>query len=670
MTVMFASEQKSILNKSGIKLKILTEEKVSQIAERAIDVDTLSDDQLVEFLEIANAAYRGGVRIISDEDYDHIYIDSLRNRDPKHPFLGAVEPEAAFAGKKVELPVQMLSTKKAYSHQEINKWIKSLQKSARKIDIDDEKLSILITPKLDGFAAYDDGEHLYTRGDGRRGTDVTRVFYRGLVVGGDGERGHGAGEIVVKTEYFEKYLSKYFDNSRNFQAAILAEKKEDVRVQRAIDEKAAIFMPFSQLPSWEGSISELIDNFDNVVAKVWAYVDYDVDGVILEVTDETLKKYLGSTRHHHSWQMAYKKNIEKAEVKILRVVHQTSRSGRVNPVVEIEPTRLSGATIRRVSAHHYKMVKDKGIGPGAVIELVRSGLVIPKIEKVIKPSEPIIPKTCPSCHVGLIWNGDYRCCPNTMECPAQIENTMEHYFKTLGNIDGFGAKTISKLYKNGVRTVWQIYQMKVDNFQQMKCEKEDAETKKIINCFGPVQSKNMRDQLNRSRLDPIEDWRFLASFGVFRMGGGNCEKLLCCYRLLDVFELDESKIAEVEGFAKVTAKAIVTGLKKIRKQFMMLYESGFNLQITPLLSELKEAGVISNISGKKVVFTGAMTSGKRTEMEADARKLGAKVSSSVSKKTHYLVAGENVGQKKIDAAKSKGVTVISEKQYLQLIRRE
>lgn len=666
---MFTKEQKNILNTSGIKLNNLTEEDVFKITKKITGVDSLSDKQLVEFLEIANATYRGGLQFITDADYDSIYILELKSRHPKHPFLEIVEPEVAFIGKTVALPVQMLSTDKAYSRHEVDRWVKRLQKSAREINIDDEKLTILITPKLDGFAAYDDGKHFYTRGDGKRGTNISRVFERGLEVGGDGKRGHGAGEIVVETDYFEKFLSKDFENSRNFQAAILAEKKENIHVQRAIDKKAAIFMPFSQLPSWQGKIADLIENFDNIVAKVWAYVDYDVDGVILEVTNETLKKYMGATRHHHRWQIAYKANIERADVKILRVVHQTSRSGRVNPVVEIEPTRLSGATIRRVTAHHYNMVKEKGIGPGAVIELVRSGLVIPKIERVIKPSNPIIPETCSSCQTRLIWNGDYLCCPNTMECPTQIENTIEHFFKTLGNIDGFGPKTISKLFNNGIRTVLDIYQMEEEDFRQMKCEKGDVE-KNIMNCFGPVQSQNMVEQLQRSKNEAIEDWRFLAAFGVFRMGGGNCEKLLRHYRLLEAFDLDESKIAEVEGFAQITAKAIVSGLRKIKSQFMKLHDMGFNLLTTLLISELKESGVLSEISGKQIVFTGAMTSGKRTKMEAEARKLGAKVIDAVSKKTDYLIMGENVGATKINAAKSKGVKVINEKQYLHLINKD
>ena len=665
-TVMFTKEQKEILNKSGVSLKKLTEEELFKIADGAIDVESLADEQLIEFLETANTVYRGGERIVTDADYDFKFVSELRTRDPKHPFLEAVEPESAFVGKTVELPVQMLSTDKAYSREDIEKWIKRMQKSAGEIGIDGERLSLLITPKLDGFAAFDDGKQLYTRGDGRRGSDVTRVFERGLVVGGDGKRGQGAGEIVVETEYFDKYLSQNFDNSRNFQAAILAEKKENPIVQQAIDEKAALFMPFSQLPSWEGSVSELIENFDDVISKVWNYVNFDVDGVILEITDNVLKEYVGATRHHHRWQIAFKANIEKAEVEILRVVHETSRTGRISPVAEIEPTRLSGATIRRVTAHHYKMVEKNGIGPGAIIELVRSGLVIPKIEKVIKPSKANIPGVCPSCKSELVWDGDYLCCPNTIECPAQVEHAMEHFFKTLGNIDGLGPKTISKLYINGVRSVGQIYEMKISAYLEMKCEKEDGENLKSVNCFGPKQCENIVTQLQRSRLDPIEDWRFLASFGVFRMGGGNCEKLLRHYRLLDVFDLDESTISQVEGFADVTARAIVSGLKKIRSQFMVLYEMGFNLQTTPLLSELKEAGVISEISGKQVVFTGAMISGKRSEMEAEARKLGAKISSAVSKKTDYLITGENVGATKISAATSKGVKVISEKEYLLL----
>lgn len=652
---MLRNKQKEILNKSNIKLETLSNKNLQDIATKRIDRKALSDGELLEFLKIANALYRGGDEIISDNEYDNIYIPELKLRHPRHSFLRSVEPESAFEGKKVKLPERMLSTEKAYSESGIKKWIKRVKKYALDINLNADKLKIHLSPKLDGYAAYYDGKHLYTRGDGRQGTDVSRVFERGLKVMGDGKRAHGAGEIVVNAEYFREKLSKYYDNSRNFQAAILAEKKIEVIVQKAIDDKAALFFPFSQLPAWKGTVGELEKNFKNIVAKVWAYVDYDVDGVVIEITKKTLKEYMGATQHHHRWQIAYKENIEKAEVEVLGVIPQTSRTGRVNPVAELEPVRLSGATISRVSAHHYKMVKERGIGKGAVIELVRSGLVIPKIEKVVVSiKDPDTPKICPSCKHSLIWNKDYLCCPNTAKCPAQIEHTIEHFFSVLGNIDGFGEKTINKLFGNGVRSVSDIYSLTKGKLKDMD--------------FGEKTSINLIDQLARSKMELVPDWRFLAAFGVFRMGKGNCEKLLKEHRLSEIFKLTQKEIIRVEGFSTKTAKAIVEGFGEIEDEFKKINYMKFNLDITPLTSELKDSGVISNISGKRIVFTGSMESGKRQELEAKARKLGAKVSGSVSKNTDYLVAGNNVGKTKIDSAKLKGVEVVSEEEYLMLIK--
>lgn len=652
---MFTKEQQHILARAGVMISNLTEEEVFKIANREIEVEQLNDEKLIEFIQIANATYRGGVQIISDADYDFIYIPELRRRNPKHPFLQAVEPEAAFIGKTIKLPVQMLSTDKAKTRTEIEKWLENIRKSAKDIGIDPVTLKIKVTPKLDGFAAYDDGERLYTRGDGIRGTDVSRVFERGLKVGGDGKRGHGAGEIVVNKSYFAANLSEYFENTRNFQAAILAEKKADERVQQAIDLKAALFQPFSQLPSWTGTMQELLSDFDKIIASVWSYVDYDVDGVIIEITNETLKQYMGATQNHYRWQVAFKANVGNAQVTILRVVPHTSRSGRVNPVAYFPPTRLGGVTIQRATAHHYKMVKENGIGAGAVIELVRSGMVIPKIEKVIAPSEPEIPDLCPSCRTKLVWDKDYLYCPNTAQCVAQIENTIIHFFKTLGNIDGFGPKTVKQLYSKGLNSVNNIYRLNVEEFIELG--------------FGEKTTQNLFQELRRSRTEPLSDWRFLAAFGVFRMGTGNCQKLLQHYHLLEVFKLTEEDIDNIEGFDKSLSKVVIDGLHKIENDFFRLYNLGFNLQATPLLSELRESGAISQISGKQIVFTGTMEHGTREEMEVEARKLGAKVGKAVSKKTDFLVAGTNVGMTKINDAKEKGITVLNEREYLSLIQK-
>ena len=650
---MLTNRQKQLLDQHSVKLTALTIDKINAVCQHHTTVDSLSDAELIEFLAIANTLYRGGESIISDADYDFIFLTQLKLRHPHHPFLTSVEPEAAFSGKTVELPVRMLSTEKAYSVGEIERWLERIKKAAGEINKDFDTLIFKATPKLDGFAAYDDGTHLYTRGDGRRGTDITRVMERGLTIANHGKRGLGAGEIVVSTSYFQQHLADHFENSRNFQASVVKEKELEPHAAQAIRDQAAVFFPFSLLTSWEGVALELAQHLDDIVAGQLDAVDYDVDGVILEVTDAELKEYMGATRHHHRWQIALKENVETAEVAVVQIHPQTSRSGRVNPVVEVEPTRLSGALIRRATAHHYGMVKANGIGPGAVIELTRSGEVIPKIIRVIKPVTPQLPETCPSCGAALVWDGDYLFCTNSSACPAQITHTIEHFFRTLGNIDGFGSATIEKLYAYGIRTIPDIYQQRREDFEQAG--------------FGPKQSENLVQQLQRSRVEQIEDWRFLAAFGIFRMGGGNCERLLARHKLEQVFDLTVEQIVAIEGFAEKTAAVVVRELQRIQPIFAQLFKLDFALEATPLVAELQESGEISSIAGKLLVFTGTMVHGSRPDMQAQAKKLGAKVGSAISGKTDYLITGDNVGATKVAAAEKKGVTVLGEAEYFNLL---
>jgi len=611
-----------------------------------------SDDELIAFLKIANALYRGGEPIISDADYDFIYLAELRHRQPNHPLLHTVEPEPIFAGKTVDLPVVMLSTDKAYSREEVERWAGRIEKAATELGKNFAEIEFKVTPKLDGYAAYDDGRMLYTRGDGRKGTDITRVFERGMQVADHGNRGLGAGEIVVSRSYFNENLADFFDNARNFQASVIKEKDLEEHAEQAINDHAAVFYPFALLPSWTGPWTELIGDFENIVKTIWHQLDYDVDGVILEITDEDIKQAMGATRHHHRWQLAYKENLETAEVAVLKVTPQTSRSGRITPVAELEPVRLSGALLSRATAHHYKMVVDKRIGPGAIIRLARSGEVIPKIEQVLKPAEPQVPEHCPSCGHELIWDNDFLICPNNLACPAQISNSMEHFFRVLKNNDGFGAATIKKLYEHGIRSVDEIYTLGAEQFEAMG--------------FGPKQSQNLVDQLLRSRNEAVEDWRFLAAFGVFRMGLGNCERLLAHYALPNIFSLTEADIVAVEGFAEKTATAITNGFANIKPLFDTLMNLGFKLQAT----QNKSADNSHPLAGKTLVFTGTLHSGSRDELSKQAKAKGAKVGGSVSAKTDYLVIGENVGANKINAAREKDVAVISEQEFLQLLAGE
>jgi DNA ligase (NAD+) len=318
----------------------------------------------------------------------------------------------------------MLSTDKAYSWTEINKWLERIAKFAEEINYSFDDIQIKGTAKLDGFAGYDDGNKLYTRGDGNKGSNISRVFERGLGIFNDSKRGQGPGEIVVKRSYFEKHLSNQFEYPRNFQASLIKEKELDKYAIDATSEKAALFVPFSQLPQWLGSIGEFKNQFFDVVSRLEEGVDFDIDGVVFEVVNPELKKYMGSNRKFHRWQIAFKENKEKAQVKVLSVTAQVGRTGKITPVAELEPTQLSGATIYRATGHHYGLVKDQGLGAGSIIELTRSGLVIPKNNKDLKTAQVNIPKHCPSCGYKLSWDSDFLMCFNHKSCPDQIIGKM------------------------------------------------------------------------------------------------------------------------------------------------------------------------------------------------------------------------------------------------------
>jgi len=630
----------------------LSKSKLTEIVTKKVLVDDISDQNLGDFCEYANSQYRSGFPIISDEDYDFIYLKALKKRVPNHRIFHSIEPEIIpFSEEKVLIPESMLSIDKAYSFEEILKWIERIFKSISELKIDPKRLSLKATPKLDGFAGYDDGQKLYTRGDGKKGSDITRVFERGLKVFNDSARGQGPGEIVVKKSYFNQHLASFFEFPRNFQASLIKEKELDEYTRNAIKNDGAFFVPFQQLPNWIGSVEELKSNFENIVKDSLKSVDFDVDGVVFEVVNDEIKSHMGSNRKFHRWQIAFKENKDKAHVRVLSITPQVGRTGKITPVAELEPTQLSGATILRATGHHYGLVRDQQLGTGSIIELTRSGLVIPKINKVLKPSkELIIPSNCPSCGFQLVWDSDFLICQNHQLCKSQNIGRIEHFFKVLANNDGFGVATIERLFDHDVDQISKIYQLTFAKLTSFG--------------FGAKTSENLLKQLERSKNEEIEDWRFLAAFGVNRLGQGNCENLLRSCPLEEIFDLDEESIIAIDGFAEQTAGDILQGLTSIKEEFGYLYSLGFNLEKTKLKSEINNSN--SLLMNKKIVFTGKMST-SRDEMKKNAKSIGIKVLSSVNQSTDYLVIGENVGPKKLQFAIDNNIAILKEAEYLELI---
>jgi DNA ligase (NAD+) len=330
---------------------------------------------------------------------------------------------------------------------------------------------------------------------------------------------------------------------------------------------------------------------------------------------------------------------------------QVGRTGNVTPVLEVAPVNLSGATIRRVTAHHAGMVDKRRIGPGSRIEIIRSGEVIPKLERVLSASEQVeLPEKCPACEHDLHWKGDFLRCGYT-RCPAQIEQRISHWFRVLGSADWFGIKTIQKLVAQGFDSLEKIYALDAETFARMG--------------FGPVQSRNLAEALAVSRAKPVEDWRFLAALGIPDLGVGDSRRLLEHVPLEEIVSVEPEAIARINGFGEITSNNIAGGVAEIKSTLLHMLALGFNLEKTPLLSE--QASVQSPIAGRNVVFTGKMQGGSREAMQAQARQLGAHVQTAVSGATDLLICGEKVGAAKMDKASRMGVKILTEAEYYKLI---
>jgi DNA ligase (NAD+) len=609
-------------------------------------MDPKTQEELVDLLRAYNRAYRQGTPIVSDAEYDAL-VEQLRTIAPDHPFLQAVEPEQFAGRQEVRHPAPMLSIEKAYTREQLERFVARVQKDADALEMD--SVTFRLTPKLDGLAGRDDGSLFATRGNGEVGYEISGAFAKGVVpIGG---RGRGMGEIVVVKSYFDERMAEFFEHPRNMVVGIISSDTLNDNAKTALDDGKVHFVPYSRVPSIIVDGRRLVEETGRLVRELLARVDYPTDGVVAEATDDRLKDRMGATAHHYRWQIAIKTKGETAQTVVTGIQWQVGRTGNVTPVLEVAPVSLSGATIRRVTAHHAGNIRNSGIGIGTRIEIIRSGEVIPKLETVLEVrGEAEQPETCPSCNAELIWQNDFLKCPNSA-CRAQLEQRISHWFRILGNADWFGIKTIRRIVDHGHDSLEAIYRLSEPDFIKMG--------------FGPVQSKNLAEAITISRTKPVEDWRFLAAFGIADLGTGDSRKLLAHVPLEKVVELPRDAIARIKGFGDKTGQRIVESVGAMAGTIRHMLDLGFNLQRTPLASERER--VDSPIAGKGIVFTGKMIHGTREAMQSEARRLGANVQTAVSGNTAYLVCGERVGPAKINQANRLGVTLLTENQYLEMI---
>ena len=338
-------------------------------------------DLIASQLQKYNAAYREGQPLVSDAEYD-LLVERLRSLDGHHPFLQRVEPEKFNGRREVRHSLAMLSIEKAYTDEQLSRFVARVEKEAQALGI--PEVIFRATPKLDGLAGRDDGRILVSRGNGLVGYDITSAFDKGVVALGG--RGQGLGEVVVLKSYFEAELAGKFEHPRNMVVGIVSSDTLNADVRDALTAEKVHFVPYQQLDAWEGDGPRLLREIDDILQMLSARTDYPMDGIVIEILDLRLKASMGATAHHYRWQIAVKRKGATAVTRVASIQWQVGRTGNITPVLEVAPVTLSGATIRRVTAHHAGMVAKLCIGPGALIEVIRSGEVIPKLERVLEPA--------------------------------------------------------------------------------------------------------------------------------------------------------------------------------------------------------------------------------------------------------------------------------------------
>ena len=617
-------------------------------------------DELVGYLKKNSQGYYSGGEHISNTEYD-ILTEHLRSMDPQNTFLTVIEFEddVVVDGKKrptVKHTTPMLSIDKAYSPTDLERFIRRVEKDAKEIGLKLKDLTFRMTPKLDGMAAKYENDILVSRGDGSKGSDISHILKRGIII--KGGKNSGVGEIVMKNSSFDQYFADRIDHPRNMVAGVVNADTLTDEAKLAIKKKSIHFVPFSSLEFWEGGADQLLADIDTIRDKLIKKIDYPLDGVVIEVTDERVKEKMGATNHHNRWQVALKTLGETATTEILNIRWQTGRTGKITPVLEIKPVRLSGASLSNVTAHHAGMVKELCLGKGAKIEVIRSGEVIPKLLHVITACDKgDVISECPSCKGDVEWQNDFLMCVNA-SCSARHVTSLFYWFKTLRTADGFGPKTIEVLVDNGKTRLEEVYALQESDFVKMG--------------FGEKQSENLEKSLQTSLRTEIEDAKFLAAFGIVHLGEGESRKLLCHYKLEELKDLTEENISDIKGFGKKTSSAIVEGVERLWPTIEHMLSLGFVLQRTLTVKEQEELVKSLNhkLVGKKVLFTGTMTTGTRDAIKKHARNIGINVASGYSKSLDYLVIGSDVGvgNNKFDDATTDSVPIIGEQEYLNMIK--
>ncbi|MGB7292742.1 MAG: NAD-dependent DNA ligase LigA [Thermodesulfobacteriota bacterium] len=634
---------------------------------------------------------------ISDAEFDML-MEELKSLESLYPELITPDSPTHHIGgyvaadfKSVEHIIPMMSIdnitddKGAY---EFNKRVKKILEISYDIEY-------VVEPKFDGVSVslkYENGilVQAATRGDGKIGEEVTvniktikSIPLRLKSHNGIPESLEVRGEVIINKESFKKLNKELeeegepvFANPRNAASGSLRQLDSSITASRPLD-----FHPWGigQVVGYDfktewGIINKIHDwgfrsekrfklckdideaiSYRHEMEQIRNELPYEADGIVIKVNDRRFQRELGTTAKFPRWSIAYKFKPRQATTRVHDIIVQVGRMGLITPLAKVEPVKIGGVTIRNASLHTEDVLRQKDIRIGDTVLIERAGDVIPQIVKAIpekRTGEERIfnmPRVCPSCGTGLERDGAYYYCPS-LSCPAQTKGRVEHLASRRAfDIRGLGEKIVIQLMQEGlIKDPADVFYLK----------KEDLVG---LERFAEKSASNLVEEIEKNK--NITFGRFVVALSIRHVGERMAEILAENLNSLDdLLGSTEERLMEIPSVGPEVARSIVNFFRepKNRKTLNKILASGVNIEYTP---PIKKG---DRLAGLTFVLTGALENFTRDEAKKLIEQQGGSVTSSVSKKTSYVIVGKDPGSK-LESAKSFGIRTIDEEEFKKMI---
>lgn len=636
---------------------------------------------------------------ISDQEFDFM-MKELQELEARHKDMFDPNSPTQRVGSdlnqeftQVTHKYPMLSLANTYSQEEVADFYNSVKKG-----LNGEDFEICCEMKYDGLSislTYEDGRLVrgVTRGDGVHGDDVTanvKTIKSIPLVLKDGDwpkEFEIRGEILMPWKVFERLNEEreaaeepLFANPRNAASGTLKSQNSALVASRNLD-AYLYYLLGDELPGdghyenlekareWGFKISEGMRKV-KTLQEIYDFIDYwdterknlpvATDGIVLKVNSLRQQRALGYTAKNPRWAIAYKFKAERACTRLNEVTFQVGRTGAVTPVANMEPVQLAGTTVRRATLNNEDFIRSLDLHIGDYVYVEKGGEIIPKIVGVDVEQRPIIAQpvrfitNCPECGAKLVrYEGEAAYyCPNDAGCPPQIKGRIEHFISRKAmNIDSIGPETVDDFYRHGlVRNVADLYDIKVEQINGDGSRQKSAE--KIVN--GIEASKQV----------PFE--RVVFALGIRFVGETTARLLARHFKTIDALATASLQdLLEVEGVGDVIAKSVMTYFRNPVTMQIVERLRGYGLQMA--LSEEQMSSSSDKLAGKSIVISGVFAHHSRDEYKQIIEQNGGKNVGSISGKTSFILAGDNMGPAKLQKAEKLGIPIIDEDTFLKMI---